>query len=101
MFLRATLKSWERGPGDEASEYLQREPVENCSTVSFIPPDSLQNDSSNTSTLPLELDITYYCYSLVFYYAEAFGAAGGIVAITALISKIYFSLYIGINQTLY
>ena len=80
-------------------EYLQREPVENCSTVSFIPPDSLRNDSSNTSTLPLELDITYNCYCLVFRYAEAFGAAGGILAITALISKIYFSLLVSIRRS--
>ena len=72
-------------------EYLQREPVENCSSVSSMPlGDLLQNDSSNASTLPLELDIIFNCYRLVFRYAEAFGAAGGILAITALLSNSTF-----------
>jgi hypothetical protein len=73
-------------------EYLQQEPVENCSSQSFMP--LVQNDSSNSSTLPLEVDITFDCYRLVFRYAEAFGAAGGILAITALCSKLYFSLMV-------
>ena len=78
-------------------EYLQQEPVDNCSSLSFLPPDSLQNDS-NASSLPLELDITYNCYRLVFRYAEGFGAAGGILAFTALISKLYFSMLVSIRQ---
>ena len=83
-------------------EYLQQEPVENCSSSSFLMMplmDSLQNDSSNFSTLPLEMDITFDCYRLVFRYAEAFGAAGGILAITALCSKLYFSLLVSISRT--
>ena len=81
-------------------EYLQQEPVENCSSVSSMPlGDLLQNDSSNASTLPLELDITFNCYRLVFRYAEAFGAAGGILAITALLSKLYFSLLVSIRRS--
>ena len=81
------------------SEYLQQEPVENCSSSSFLMMDSLQNNSSNSSTLPLEVDITFDCYRLVFRYAEAFGAAGGILAITALCSKLYFSLLVSISRT--
>ena len=84
-------------------EYLQQEPVENCSSSSFLMMplmDSLQNDSSNSSTLPLEVDITFDCYRLVFRYAEAFGAAGGILAITALCSKLYFSLLVSISRTI-
>jgi hypothetical protein len=61
--------------------------------------DSLQDDSSNSSTLPLEVDITFDCYRLVFRYAEAFGAAGGILGITALCSKLYFPLLISISRT--
>ena len=80
-------------------EYLQQAPVENCSSSSFLMMDSLQNDSSNSSTLPLEVDITFDCYCLVFRYAEAFGAAGGILAITALCSKLYFSLLVSISRT--
>jgi hypothetical protein len=61
-------------------EYLQQELVENCSSLSFMQMmllgDSLQNDSSNSGTLPLEVDITFECYRLVFRYAEAFGTAG-------------------------
>ena len=82
-------------------EYLQREPVDNCSSpVSLMPPDSLQNVSLNASTLPLEVDITYDCYRLVFRYAEAFGAAGGILAITALCSKLYFSMLVSIRRSI-
>ena len=77
-------------------EYLQREPVENCSSLSFMPSDNSLNDT-NASTLPLELDISYNCYRLVFRYAEAFGAAGGILAITALCSKLYFSMLVSIR----
>ena len=83
-------------------EYMQQEPVENCSSSSFLMMplmDSLQNDSSNSSTLPLEVDIIFDCYRLVFRYAEAFGAAGGILAITALCSKLYFSLLVSISRT--
>ena len=81
-------------------EYLQQEPVENCSSSSFLMMDSLQNDSSNSSTLPLEVDITFDCYRLVFRYAEAFGAAGGILAITALCSKLYFSMLVSIRRSI-
>ena len=87
-------------------EYLQQEPVENCSSFIFTPSDSqqLQNDSNTTSSnatepLPLEVIITYNCYRLVFRYAEAFGAAGGILAFTALISKLYFSVLVSIRRS--
>ena len=87
-------------------EYLQQEPVKNCSSFIITPPDSqqLQNDSNNmssnaTDSLPLEVIITYNCYRLVFRYAEAFGAAGGILAFTALISKIYFSALVSIRRS--
>lgn len=80
-------------------EYLQEEPVANCSSqFHFESLDSQLNDSNATS-LPLEQDITYNCYRLVFRYAEAFGAAGGILAFTALISKIYFSVLVSIRRS--
>ena len=78
-------------------EYLQREPVENCSSLSFMPPNSLNN--TNASSLPLDLDISFNCYRLVFRYAEGFGAAGGILAITAFVSKLYFSMLVSIRRT--
>ena len=78
-------------------EYLQQEPVENCSSLSFMPLDSL-NDT-NASSLPLDLEITYNCYRLVFRYAEGFGAAGGILAITAFVSKLYFSMLVSIRRS--
>lgn len=56
------------------SDYLQEEPIKNCSTYEF-------NDK-----------VTYECYRLVFRYAEGFGAAGGFHLFTALWSKPYFSL---------
>ena len=84
-------------------EYLQQEPVKNGSSFIFTPPDSqqLQNNMSSNATdsLPLEVIITYNCYRLVFRYAEAFGAAGGILAFTALISKIYFSALVSIRRS--
>ena len=86
-------------------EYLQQESVENCSSFIFTLSDSqqLQNDLNNssnaTNSLPLEVIITYNCYRLVFRYAEAFGAAGGILAFTALISKIYFSALVSIRRS--
>ena len=87
-------------------EYLQQEPVENCSSFRFTPSDSqrlqnnLNNMSSNaTDSLPLKVIITYNCYRLVFRYAEAFSAAGGILAFTGLISKIYFSILVSIRRS--
>lgn len=79
------------------SEFLQREPVANCSILPTVNmPESLNN--SNDSSIPLEPDITYNCYRLVFRYAEGFGAAGGILLITALFSKIYFSILVSIRK---
>ena len=79
-------------------EFLQQEPVASCSSFHFKSLASQLNDSNATS-LPLELDITYNCYRLIFRYAEAFGAAGGILAFTALISKIYFSVLVSIRRS--
>lgn len=76
-------------------EYLQREPVDNCSSFSFTP---ASLNESNSTSLPLELDITYNCFRLVFRYAEGFGAAGGILALTALFSKVYFSILVSIKR---
>ena len=80
-----------------SGEYLRRELVQNCSSLGFMPPDTTMNDT-NVSTLLLEQDITYNCYRLVFCYAEAFGATGGILAITALCSKLYFSMLVSIRR---
>ena len=79
-------------------EYLQQEPVGNCSTLNFMPPDSSLT-TTDASTLPLEVHITYNCYRLVFRYAEAFGVAGGILAITAFVLKFYFSMLVSIRRS--
>ena len=78
-------------------EYLQQEPVDNCSFNPSFSPSDLVNDS-NASSVPIELDITFNCYRLVFRYAEGFGAAGGILLITALFSKLYFSIIVSIRR---
>ena len=56
-------------------EYLQEEPVDNCTSFNFLTSDlKFENASNVTQLLPLELDVTYNCYRLVFRYAEGFGA---------------------------
>ena len=80
-------------------EYLQQKPVENCSTLNFMMPPDSSLTTTDASTLPLEVDITYNCYRLVFRYAEAFGAAGGILAITAFVLKLYFSILVSIRRS--
>ena len=82
-----------------SGEYLQQEPVQSCRSLNFMPPDATMNDT-NACILRLELDITYNCYRLVFRYAEAFGAAGGILTITALCSKLYFSILVSIRRSI-
>ena len=60
------------------SNFLQQEPVSNCSVFEF------------------NGNVTYECYRLVFRYAEGLGAAGGILIFTAVFSKLYFSLLVTI-----
>ena len=74
-------------------EYLLQEPVDNCSSFNFV-----QTDDSNSSS---EAIITYDCYRLVFRYAEGFTAAGGILVVTAIISKMYFSILVSIRRVVY
>ena len=79
-------------------QFLLRDPVDNCTSFNFAP--SLMNESTNATSIPLISDIDYTCYRLVFRYAEGFGAAGGILAITALFSKLYFSILVSIRRTI-
>ena len=81
-------------------DYLLREPVDNCSSFALVSPLNESNVTSQDSTFaPVESRITYNCFRLVFRYAEGFGAAGGILAITALFSKLYFSILVSIRRT--
>ena len=59
-------------------EYLQQEPVSNCSVFEF------------------NGDVTYECYRLVFRYAQGLGAAGGVLFFTGLFSRFYFALLVTI-----
>ena len=76
------------------NEHLQREPVQSCSLelISFL------NNSNSSSGLPPEDIIMYDCYRLLFRYAEGFAATGGILAATALFSKLYFALLVTISH---
>ena len=63
-------------------DFLQQEPVNNC---------SMFEHNGN---------VTYECYRLVFRYAEGLGAAGGILAFTAVFSKLYFALLVTVYNNL-
>ena len=66
----------------DGDDYLQQEPVSNCSMFEF------------------NGNVTYECYRLVFRYAEGLGAAGGILAFTAVFSKLYFALLVTVYNNL-
>ena len=57
--------------------------------------DHLQQElANNCSVLELNSNVTYECYRLVFRYAEGLGAAGDILILTAVFSKLYFSCWL-------
>ena len=66
----------------DGDDYLQQEPVSSCSMFEF------------------NGNVTYECYRLVFRYAKGLGAAGGILAFTAVFSKLYFSLLVTIYHNM-
>ena len=45
-------------------------------------------------------NVMYECYRLVFCYAEGLGAAGGILAFSAVFSKLYFALLVTIYNNM-
>jgi hypothetical protein len=82
---------------------LQDTPVETCSqsfnlstaVVDLMNDTSIYADTAAEGELAPDA-ITYKCYRFVFRYAEGIGAAGGILFFTAILTKLYVSIFVSI-----
>ena len=82
---------------------LQDTPVETCSqsfnlstaVVDLMNDTSIYADTAAEGELAPDA-VTYKCYRFVFRYAEGIGAAGGILLFTAILSKLYVSIFVSI-----
>ena len=79
---------------------LQDTPVENCFFNTSVLPELNTADLVPNNTeigeqgVGLDGAITYKCYRFVFNYAQGIGAAGGILFFTAILSKLYISIFV-------